>query len=123
MVLLSAMRPADSRYACHRLSGSPDSNAALAFVVADSPIVEPLGRYHYALGSAGRISLKVIKPTGQKDENAMQEGSPTLILRRGEPAQLPPVLLIQGTNDQNIPLSLTMDFVGRIGKLEGISTA
>jgi len=34
---------------------------------------------------------------------AMQEGNPLMILQRGEPVELPPTLLIQGTADTGVP--------------------
>jgi acetyl esterase len=33
----------------------------------------------------------------------MADGSPQLLLDRGEAVQLPPALLLQGTNDDNLP--------------------
>ncbi|HZT50446.1 MAG TPA: prolyl oligopeptidase family serine peptidase, partial [Stellaceae bacterium] len=36
-------------------------------------------------------------------EAAMREGNPQLILERGEGAALPPLLILQGTNDDNLP--------------------
>ena len=41
----------------------------------------------------------------------MKEGNPQLILERGEPTELPPVLILQGTADDNVPLSIPYRFV------------
>jgi hypothetical protein len=35
-------------------------------------------------------------------EEAMAEGSPQLILERGERVETPPTLIMQGTNDDNL---------------------
>ncbi len=43
--------------------------------------------------------------------DAMKEGSPFQILRRGEDAQLPPTLIVQGTADNNLPVPVTEQFV------------
>ena len=40
----------------------------------------------------------------------MREGSPQGILDRGEDAELPPFLIIQGTADMNIPMSIPRTF-------------
>ncbi len=45
------------------------------------------------------------------NEDAMQEGSPQGILERGEDAALPPLLIIQGPADKNIPMSMPHAFV------------
>jgi len=44
-------------------------------------------------------------------EDAMQEGNPQLILDRGEPADLPPALIIQGTVDENVTPTMQERFV------------
>ena len=41
----------------------------------------------------------------------MAEGNPTLILERGEPAELPPALVLQGTNDDNLTPDMADNFV------------
>ena len=41
----------------------------------------------------------------------MKEGNPQLILERGEAAELPPVLILQGTADDNLPLAIPHRFV------------
>ena len=40
----------------------------------------------------------------------MQEGNPQLILKRGEQVQLPPMLIIQGDKDDNIPREIPERF-------------
>jgi len=43
--------------------------------------------------------------------DAMKEGSPFQILKRGEKASLPPILIVQGTADNNLPVPVTKEFV------------
>lgn len=43
-------------------------------------------------------------------EDAMREGNPQLLLDREEEVELPPALVIQGTADTNIPLSIPQRF-------------
>jgi dipeptidyl aminopeptidase/acylaminoacyl peptidase len=53
------------------------------------------------------------------DEAAMAEGSPQLLLDRGEAVQLPPVLLLQGTNDDNLPADSADRFAAAYAKRGG----
>ena len=41
----------------------------------------------------------------------MKEGNPQLVLERGEQTSLPPALILQGTNDSNVPLAISEGFV------------
>jgi acetyl esterase/lipase len=44
-------------------------------------------------------------------EAVMKEGNPQQVLERGEHTSLPPVLILQGTDDDNVPLSISERFV------------
>ncbi len=46
-----------------------------------------------------------------RSEAAMKEGNPQQVLERGEHTALPPVLILQGTDDDNVPLSISERFV------------
>ncbi|HSV44673.1 MAG TPA: alpha/beta hydrolase [Ramlibacter sp.] len=106
--VLSAMRPHDPRYAALPLEGADAAiDARAAFVVACWPVIDPLGRYHYALEwqasgrpypeGIGRVIPDHVKYWG--NEQAMDEGSPVQALERGENAFTPPVLYLQGESD------------------------
>jgi dipeptidyl aminopeptidase/acylaminoacyl peptidase len=41
----------------------------------------------------------------------MKEGNPQQVLERDEHTALPPVLILQGTDDDNVPLSISERFV------------
>ena len=41
----------------------------------------------------------------------MEQGSPELVIQRGEAMQLPPLLIIQGTADQLVPPDMQATFV------------
>ena len=106
--MLLAMRAFDARYgALPQPAGAPPADATVRCVIMTSPVIDPLGRYHYA---------KNLKAKGQpypplvddvlpchdaywRSEAAMAEGSPALALERREPVQLPPVLYLQGSED------------------------
>jgi hypothetical protein len=85
-------------------------DASLAYVVACWPVSDPLYRYqvHKAAGNASIIKAH---DAYWGSEEAMSEGSPPLILERGEPVELPPVLVIQRTVDAAHPLEMQQRLV------------
>jgi acetyl esterase/lipase len=110
MIVLSAMRPRDPRYASLPLVEAPGVDAGLAFVVALWPIVDPYDRYCFAQ-ETGRAELVTCTEQYFLTQEAMQEANPQWILERGEPAELPPILLLQGTADTNLRVSMIERFV------------
>ena len=48
--MLLGMRPRDSRYAALPLPGGASVDGTLGCVIMVSPVIDPLGRYHYAKG-------------------------------------------------------------------------
>lgn len=105
-LMLNAMRPRDPRYAALPMAGGLD--AELAFAALGWPVLDPLARYVYARANNKAPYLDA-HHAYWPDEKAMAEGNPQLILERGEPAMLPPVLMIQGTAD----VALTPDMADR----------
>ena len=107
--ILMAMRPKDKRYAALQLASPDASNqdAQVKFAVLCWPVIDPLGRYRYALdlqaaGGDYPATIDRVIPDHLKfwgDEATMSEGSPALALERGEAAQLPPVMCLQGDKD------------------------
>ena len=126
--LLLAMRPFDPRYgALPAPHGGSAVDATVRCVILCSPVIDPIGRYHYA---------KEIKAKGEpyplavddliaghdafwKTEAAMIEGTPSLALEGGERAHLPPVLYLQGTEDLAHPRPQLDRFVAAYRKAGG----
>jgi acetyl esterase/lipase len=107
--VLSAMRPDDPRYCSLRLPEADTLDATASWVIALWPVLDPYARYLYAQ-EAGREEL-VRHTTGYFiTEEAMREGNPQLLLVRKEKAKQPPILIIQGTADTNVPLSIPERF-------------
>jgi acetyl esterase/lipase len=102
LILLSAMRPRDPRYAALDMPDAPNLDATLAFVISCWGVLDPLGRYRMAeergLGHYITHHNAYFGSVG-----AMEEGNPLMILQRGESVELPPLLLIQGTADEGVP--------------------
>jgi acetyl esterase len=105
LVLLGGLRPRDARYAALPLEGHPEIDASLAYVIACWPVSDPLYRYRLAK-EAGNAALVASHDNYWATEAAMSEGSPPLILERGEQVELPPTLVIQRTVDSAHPLEM-----------------
>lgn len=107
LAMLSAMRPADPRYAAIPLpKDSNPADASVRSVCMTWPVINPLSRLrhlkrHMAAGTCPAPYQGIAeRQTGfwQNDEN-MADGNPMLILERGEAVKLPPALWIQGRPD------------------------
>ena len=106
LAMLTAMRPADPRYASLPAPEGAAVDASVKAIVMQWPVINPLSRYRNAvrLQRSGNPPAWVGDIPSRHDlywktEAAMQEGNPMLILERGEPASLPPALWIQGQPD------------------------
>jgi acetyl esterase/lipase len=127
--MLLAMRAFDARYgALPSPAGWPAVDATVRCVIMTSPVIDPLGRYHYAkqLKAGGQPYPALVDEvlpghdSYWKTEEAMAEGAPALALERGEKVQLPPVLYLQGTDDQAHPRPHLDRFVAAYRKAGGI---
>jgi acetyl esterase/lipase len=106
LAMLAAMRPADPCYAAIPSPEGAEVDASVRAVVMQWPVINPLSRYRNAvrLRDSGNPPPWVGDIPGRhdlywKNVAAMEEGNPMLILERGEAAQLPPALWIQGQPD------------------------
>jgi acetyl esterase/lipase len=126
--MLGAMRPADPRYAAIPLpAGSPAVDATVRCVVLCWPVIDPLGRFHYAkkLKAAGPPYPDVVDrvlphhDSYWRTEAAMAEGNPVMALERGEKVLMPPALYIQGTKDVAHPRPDLDRFVAAYRKAGG----
>ncbi len=123
--MLAAMRPHDPRYAALPLSARIPADATVRAAVLCWPVIDPLGRYHYAK----QMQASTLKKPADNwvhchdrywpDEAAMAEGNPTLALERGEKVQMPPVLYLQGTADVAHPVPNRNRFVENYRKAGG----
>ena len=115
-VMLSAMKPEEPRYKSIPLAGSED--ASLLYSICCWPVLDPHARYLYAQG-AGEDRLVASTEAYFLNVDAMHEGNPQEILDRGESVTLPPTLIIQGTNDSNVPLAIPQNFEKTFSSLGG----
>jgi acetyl esterase/lipase len=118
LIMLSTLRPFDPRYTAVPLDGAAGIDARLPYVVACWPIVDPLARYRMAK-ERGVQRLVENHDVFFQGEAAMEEGNPQLILERGEKADLPPALVLQGTNDDNVTPDMADRFAAAYRKAGG----
>lgn len=120
---LVAMRPNDARYAAVPLPGAA-ADASVRAAVLCWPVIDPLGRYHKVKREADEGSREALETIAAHDlywktEAAMDEGSPTRALERGEKTATPPVLYLQGTADKAHPRAHLERFVAEYGRAGG----
>ena len=115
LLLLNVLRPRDPRYAAFPLA---DADASLAFAVVCWPVTDPLARYR-AVRERGNDRLVEAHHKFWPSEEAMAEGSPQLILERGEPVETPPALIMQGTADDNLTPEMAADFAAAYTRAGG----
>ncbi|MDP2606923.1 MAG: alpha/beta hydrolase [Deltaproteobacteria bacterium] len=126
--MLLGMRPRDARYSAVPLTATTAAvDATVRCVVLCWPVIDPLGRYHYAkkLKAGGKpypdLVDQVLPSHDEywKTEEAMAEGSPVRALDRGERVELPPALYLQGTEDLAHPRPDLDRFVAEYRKAGG----
>jgi acetyl esterase len=116
--LLLGLRPNDERYGALPLEGAPGVDATVAFVVTLWPVLDSYGRYLIAK----ELGVEHLVKAGEGyflTEEAMREGNPQEIVERGEQEALPPVQVVHGSADTNVPLHLVERFAENYGKAGG----
>lgn len=109
-LLECALRPDDARYSAlalpePMLAAGTQIDARLGFAVACWPVADPLRRFGYAR-ERGIKNLLDAHAAYWPNEAAMADGNPQLVLERGAHGALPPLLIIQGTDDDNLPADM-----------------
>jgi acetyl esterase/lipase len=98
-LLLNALKPREPRFAALPLAGGFD--ARLAFAILCWPVADPVARYRMAQEKKIDRFLQA-HHAFFGTEAAMDEASPQRILERGETVEMPPLLILQGTADDNL---------------------
>lgn len=105
-----AMRPHDPRYTMYPLPEAPQLDATLKYVIARSPISNPLARYEQAQKMT-RDTLIQNSALYFRPWDSIIEGNPQLILDRGEAVLMPPMFVLQGELDDNVLPAMQEHFV------------
>ena len=118
--MLLGMRPDDPRYAALSLpTGAAAVDGTLGCVILCSPVIDPLGRYHYAKGlrqdctPPPGLAERVVPMHDQywQTEEAMAEAAPARILASGERTTLPPALCLRRSYEAGHPRPDNDEFV------------
>jgi acetyl esterase/lipase len=107
-LMLNLLAPADPRYAA--LAGFPTMDAALGFAIVGWGVVDPLTRYDMAQ-ERGLTRIVEAHEAYWPSRASMAEGNPHTMLERGGSRVLPPLLYLQGTNDDNLTPDMAERFV------------
>ena len=99
---LLAMRPNDPRYNSIPLEAAKNISAKVDYIAVRSPISNPYARYQNAV-THKRDKMITNNTNYFKPWESIHEASPQEILDRKELVTLPPVLLMQGALDDNVP--------------------
>jgi acetyl esterase len=107
---LCAMRPHDARYTAYPLPEAPHLDATLMYVIARSPISNPLARYEQAQ-KMQRATLITNSELYFNPWDSIFDANPQRILERGEAVILPPMFVLQGELDDNVLPAVQEHFV------------
>jgi acetyl esterase len=97
---LLGMRPRDPRY--NALHGPAGMDATVAYVATRSPISDPLARCQH-MEKTNRPDMVKKSKLYFDPWDSIVEANPQQILERGEKVSLPPLLIMQGELDSNVP--------------------
>lgn len=127
LAVLAALKPRDARYAALPLDNS-DHDAQVQYVVAMWPVICPYSRYRDVVlaGAVQPHPDRAGAGTRQMDywltQDAMRDGSPALVLARGDAIAQPAILYVQNPTDRLHPLesavAFAQDYRARGGTLE-----
>ena len=106
--ILGAMKPDD--FATIPLVEAPVLDARPAYVVMGWPVLDPLARYELARDTKNE-GLMASHLAYFGDEAGQIAHNPPRMLERGEAVELPPALLVQGSNDESLPRMMAERFV------------
>ena len=120
-VLECVLRPGEPRYAALALREAPNVDARVAYAIACWSVADPLRRFAFAR-EVNNKGLLDAHAGYWPDEAAMAEGNPQLVLARGLNGALPPLLMLQGTNDDNLPADMAENFAGAYRSAGGAVT-
>jgi acetyl esterase len=106
---LIGMKPRDPKYSAIPLPEAPGVDASVAYVATRSPISDPFARFQQAEKMKRDHMIKSTKNYWVPWES-IYEGNPQQILERKEKVSLPPLLIMQGSLDDNVLPALQEKF-------------
>jgi acetyl esterase/lipase len=125
-LLLNALRPLDPLYASRGRDRYPEFDAALRYVVACWPVADPWARFQMARRMEKANLVQAHAAYWASDEDMML-GNPQRIVEGRRYTHLPPVLILQGTADDNLTPDMAERFAAACraagGDVEALSFA
>ena len=112
---LIGMRPRDPRYGS--LTGPAGVDAGVAYVATRSPISDPHARYEHMV-KTNRPEMEKKSKMYFNPWDSIFEANPMKMLERGEKVTLPPMLIMQGELDSNVPWQIS-DRFGQLYRAAG----
>jgi acetyl esterase/lipase len=109
-VLLLALQPWNERYADPDPAEPDGRGVELDFLALCWPITDPWARYEWARHH-GKTKFVERHDLYWGGTEPMRQANPQLILDRGERIRRPPLLIVQGSADQNVPYTIPEKFV------------
>jgi acetyl esterase/lipase len=106
---LLGMRPNDPRYNAVPLAGGSKPDARIAYVATRSPISDPYARFQQA-ERMKRAEMKDKTNNSYEPWDSNHEANPQEILERREAVSLPPLLIMQGSLDDNVLPAIQQKF-------------
>ena len=106
-MLLNLLEPDNPVYAAADIAGA---DARLGFAVACWPIADPVARYRMAQ-ERKNARLVAAHEAFFPSEQAMAKANPQTIVERTRGSALPPLLVLQGTKDDNVTPDMAERFV------------
>ena len=104
---LIGMRPRDPRY--NALPGPAGVDSTVVYVATRSPISDPHARYEHMV-KTNRPEMEKKSKMYFSPWDSIFEGNPMKMLERGEKVTLPPMLVMQGELDTNVPWQISDKF-------------
>jgi acetyl esterase len=114
-MLLNLLAPDNPVYAATEIG---TANAKLGFAVACWPIADPVARYRMAQERKNE-RLVAAHNAFFPSEQIMAEANPQTIIERSRGVALPPLLVLQGTKDDNVTPDMAERFVAAYQRAGG----
>jgi len=99
MLLLNVLRPAHPDYVT---TPTPGVDASVPFAIACWPVADPVARYAVQRERRNDRLVAAHHAFWPNNLAGMEDATPTLILARGEQVRTTPLLVMQGTADDNL---------------------
>lgn len=106
-LMLNALMPMDPQFAMHQ--GPKQTDASVAFAVLCYAVLDPQARYSMARITGRNMLIERTEMYFPTDQH-LAHANPQLIVASDLPIALPPLCIVQGLKDRNIPRNMASDF-------------